>query len=54
MYTFQLKKFIAKKLPEKNISVVSRDGLPISLELPAGFIINQSGMDEEGSHWVAL
>lgn len=30
------------------------DGLPSSVELPAGFIINLSSSSQPGSHWVAL
>lgn len=54
MYQYELSLFLKKKLPNKSIYVVPSDLFPTQILLPAGFIVNLSPSDHEGSHWIGI
>lgn len=54
MFLYEIKEFLDRKVPDKNIFVVPCDMLPSKFELPAGFVVNLSKAHETGSHWVSF
>lgn len=54
MFHYELDAFLKKKLKNKNVRVVPSDMLPAKFSLPAGFIVNLSPSNHQGSHWIAI
>lgn len=53
MYDFEIASILDRKL-DQQVYVGPCDLLPCRFSLPAGFVVNLSSSDQDGSHWIGI